>query len=91
MAQKLVLLGDAHSHGGVVIEASSSFTNGGAKVAMIGDKISCPHRGHGVGTIVEGFPRTCKGQGGRSIATTGDLTSCGATLIGTSSVVWKPA
>lgn len=49
-----VLLGDKTTHGGTVISASSTMTVNGKPVALIGDKVSCPVKGHGVNAIIEG-------------------------------------
>ncbi|MGG4731616.1 PAAR domain-containing protein [Leclercia adecarboxylata] len=48
----LVCLGDATTHGGKVISASSSMFINGIQVALIGDRISCPE--HGLNRIIEG-------------------------------------
>ncbi len=48
----LVCLGDATTHGGKVISASSLMFINGIQVALIGDRISCPE--HGLNRIIEG-------------------------------------
>jgi len=52
----LVCLGDATTHGGKVITASSSLYINGVQVALVGDLVSCPIPGHGVNKIIEGAP-----------------------------------
>lgn len=54
MSKGLVLLGDKTTHGGEVISASSTMIVNGKKVALIGDKVSCPKKGHGINAIIEG-------------------------------------
>lgn len=46
-----VLLGDATSHGGKVITASSTFDIGGRPAALLYDIVSCPE--HGDNPIIE--------------------------------------
>lgn len=82
MFGKLVIrLGDPTTHGGQVISASSNFDVFGKQVARIGDKVTCPQKGHGVCVIVEGDPTWT--IDGRNVALEGHKTSCGATLIST--------
>lgn len=50
----IVVLGDKTTHGGQVISVSSSMVINGKKVALVGDKINCPVKGHGINTIIEG-------------------------------------
>ncbi|MDE8409513.1 PAAR domain-containing protein, partial [Klebsiella pneumoniae] len=45
----LVCLGDATTHGGKVITASSTMFINGVQVALVGDLVSCPK--HGVNPI----------------------------------------
>jgi uncharacterized Zn-binding protein involved in type VI secretion len=54
MSKGFVLLGDKTTHGGEVISASSTMIVNGKKVALIGDMVSCPKKGHGTNPIVEG-------------------------------------
>jgi uncharacterized Zn-binding protein involved in type VI secretion len=79
MGRPFILLGDTTDHGGVVIEASGSFNMGGKGFARVGDKVSCPQRGHSNVTIVSGD--TTMIVDGQPLARHGDKTSCGATLI----------
>lgn len=44
MSKGFVLIGDNTTHGGQVISASSSMVVNGKKVALVGDKVSCPKR-----------------------------------------------
>ena len=62
MAGPFIRLGDKHTHGGAVVEASMQSDTGGLPIARLGDKTVCPF--HGVVPIISG-----------------DMTSCGATLI----------
>lgn len=48
----LICLGDATTHGGKVITASSTMFINGVQVALLGDLVSCPL--HGVNPIREG-------------------------------------
>ena len=73
-----VCLGNATSHGGEVITASSSFSlAGGRKAAVVGDLVSCPT--HGDNPIIEG------GEGvtdeGRPLVVGGCRTRCGSVVI----------
>jgi uncharacterized Zn-binding protein involved in type VI secretion len=85
MTRPFILLGDKTSHGGVVITASQTSDCGGKGIARIGDKVTCPQRGHGsVTTIVTGDSTAI--IDGQPAARHGDLTACGATLIATQSL-----
>lgn len=79
MALPIVRLGDATSHGGKVISASSTHFIGGIGIARVGDKITCPISGHGINSIVEGAPTYL--IGGRMVALHGHRCACGCTLI----------
>lgn len=80
MSRAFIVLGDKTSHGGVVISASESTDSNGKGIARVGDKVTCPKKGHGsVTTIVSGDPTAI--IDGRPAARHGDLTACGATLI----------
>lgn len=50
----IVCLGDATTHGGKVITASSTMYINGVQVALVGDMVSCPILGHGINPIIEG-------------------------------------
>ncbi|MES2759499.1 MAG: PAAR domain-containing protein [Pseudomonadota bacterium] len=78
----VIRMNDSTSHGGrVVSTAASHYIVGGAAVACMGDKCTCPQ--HGSGVIVEGDPKHT--VDGRAVAYHGHKTSCGATLIATTS------
>jgi len=79
MTRALIRLGDLTSHGGSVIEASVKFTSDGIGIARMGDKATCPIKGHGTNPIVSGDPTFI--VDGKPVAREGDKTACGATLI----------
>lgn len=75
----VIRLGDPTSHGGKVIECSSPNVKAGSiPIAVVGDKVMCPIRGHENCTIATGNPR--HRIHGKAVAYEGDKTSCGATL-----------
>ncbi|MFG6469077.1 PAAR domain-containing protein [Roseateles sp. BYS87W] len=85
MGKPFIVLGDKTDHGGVVLEGSPVSTVMGKAIARVGDKVSCPKKGHGgTTTIVSGDP-TCLIDG-KPAARHGDKTACGATLLATQSV-----
>ena len=85
MSRPFILLGDKTDHGGVVISASETSDCAGKGVARVGDKVTCPKRGHGnVTTIVTGDATAL--IDGRPAARHGDKTACGATLIASQSL-----
>lgn len=57
MMRCVIRLGDKTDHGGSVITGSSTMIIQGKGVARVGDKVSCPIKGHGVTTIIEGSPK----------------------------------
>lgn len=79
MAAPLIVIGDKTSHGGTVIEASGFTSTGEVAIARVGDKVSCPKKGHGVCAIVSGDPTLI--IDGKPAAREGDTTACGAVLI----------
>jgi uncharacterized Zn-binding protein involved in type VI secretion len=79
LSRNLIVLGDKTSHGGTVIEASAESSIGNVRIARVGDKVTCPRKGHGTCPIVTGDP-TCLIDG-KAAAREGDVTSCGAQLI----------
>lgn len=80
--RKVIRLGDPTSHGGKVESVSAAhFTVGGIPVARVGDKCSCPIKGHDNCTIVEGDQHHL--IDGIAVAHDGHKTTCGATLIPT--------
>jgi uncharacterized Zn-binding protein involved in type VI secretion len=80
MPKPFILIGDKTSHGGVVIEGAPSSDAGGIRIARIGDKVTCPKRGHGDPTVIVSGDPTCIIEG-KPAARHGDKTACGATLI----------
>lgn len=80
MSRPLILVGDKTDHGGVVVEGSPCSDVGGKRIARVGDKVTCPKKGHrGETVIVTGDP-TCLIDG-KPAARHGDKTACGAILI----------
>lgn len=77
--QKIIRLGDSTSHGGKVVSATSHMTVGGIPIARLGDKCTCPKRGHNNCVIVEGDPNWT--VDGIPVALEGHKTSCGAVLV----------
>lgn len=85
MSRPFIVLGDKTSHGGVVISASGTSDCNGKGIARVGDKVTCPKKGHGsVTTIVTGDPTAV--IDGRPAARHGDKTACGASLIASQSM-----
>lgn len=85
MPRPFIILGDQTDHGGQVISASVSSDCNGKGIARIGDKVTCPVKGHGhVTTIVTGDPTAI--IDGQPAARHGDKTACGATLIASQSL-----
>jgi uncharacterized Zn-binding protein involved in type VI secretion len=84
MSQPFIVIGDKTDHGGTVLEGAANTDTGGKRIARVGDKVSCPRKGHGgTTTIVTGDP-TCIIDG-QPAARHGDKTACGATLIASQS------
>lgn len=80
MSKAIITVGAMTSHGGKVIQGSSTSTINGVAVACVGDKVSCPQKGHGgITTIVTGDNALL--INGRAVARHGDKTACGATLL----------
>lgn len=79
MSKGLILLGDKTTHGGEVISASSNIIVDGKKVALVGDLVSCPIKGHGTNPIVEGLPSRTFND--RAVAVDGCKCQCGCTVI----------
>jgi len=77
--RKIIRLGDSTSHGGKVVSATSHVTVGGLPVARLGDRCTCPKRGHNNCVIVEGDPDWT--IDGIPVALEGHKISCGAVLI----------
>jgi uncharacterized Zn-binding protein involved in type VI secretion len=76
---KIILVGDPTSHGGQVLGSSAPrYTLHGIAVALMGDRCSCPLRGHTNCTIAQGDPQHT--FNGVPVAYEGHLTTCGAHL-----------
>ncbi|MDR9891309.1 PAAR domain-containing protein [Pseudenterobacter timonensis] len=73
----LVCLGDATTHGGKVISASSTLFINGIQVALLGDLVSCPE--HGPNRILEGDPTAS--EEGVSVVVDNCLCECGCRVI----------
>jgi uncharacterized Zn-binding protein involved in type VI secretion len=73
----IVCLGDATTHGGKVITASSTMFINGVQVALMGDLVSCPE--HGVNPIKEGNPRAS--ENGRDVVVNHCVCACGCRVI----------
>lgn len=71
--------GDTTSHGGRVLACSPGNKSDGVPLALLGDKVSCPKCG-GIYPIV-GVKNLGVTFDGRPVASEGDTTACGATLI----------
>jgi uncharacterized Zn-binding protein involved in type VI secretion len=80
--RNVIRLNDPTDHGGKVLSvAATHFTVQGIAVARVGDKCSCPIRGHDNCFIAEGDSRHT--IDGIAVAYAGHKTSCGAGLIST--------
>lgn len=85
MGRPFITLGDTTDHGGTVIEASAASDTNGKRLARVGDKVTCPKKGHGGTTVIAtGDPTMI--IDGKPAARHGDKTACGATLIATQAV-----
>jgi uncharacterized Zn-binding protein involved in type VI secretion len=82
VSRPFILVGDKTDHGGVVIEGAPTSSVGGRAIARVGDKVSCPTRGHNDTTVIVSGDPTCIIDG-QPAARHGDKTACGATLIAT--------
>lgn len=71
--------GDTTSHGGTVLACSPENKDDGRPIALLDDEVSCPKCG-GIYPIV-GVKNLGVTFGGRPVASEGDTTACGATLI----------
>ncbi len=80
MGRPFIVLGDATNHGGKVIEASRTTDTHGKRIARVGDKVTCPKKGHGGTTVIVSGDPTCLIDG-KPAARHGDKTACGATLL----------
>ncbi len=80
MSRPFIVVGDATSHGGTVIEGAPTTDTNGKRIARVGDKVTCPHRGHGGTTVIASGDPTVIIDGSPA-ARHGDVTACGATLV----------
>lgn len=77
MSKYVVVLGDATSHGGNVVSASSTLEIDGKRAALFNDVVSCPVHGNNV--IIEcDFSYE---EDGKGIVTHGCKTACGAVVM----------
>lgn len=74
----VIRVGDSSSHGGTVVTGQANYLVDGIPVAVVGDMVACPQKGHGVCPIVEGHPTFS--VNGKAVAFHGCSTACGATL-----------
>ncbi len=79
-----IVIGDRTDHGGVVIGATMTTDTHGKRLARVGDKVTCPKKGHGTTVIVTGDPTMI--VDGAPVARHGDKCACGATLISSQAV-----
>lgn len=75
----VIRLGDKTTHDGQVMSASTKFVIQGKGVARIGDTVTCPQKGHGPTTIIEGDPNVL--DEGKPVAFHGHKCACGCSLI----------
>lgn len=80
MSRPFILVGDKTDHGGIVIQGSNVSDVGGIAIARVGDKVTCPRKGHGGTTMIVTGDPTCIIDG-QPAARHGDKTTCGAILI----------
>lgn len=73
----LVCVGDATTHGGKVLSASSTMFINGIQVALVNDPISCPL--HGANRIIEGDPTAS--EEGIAVVVDHCLCECGCRVI----------
>lgn len=75
----IVCLGDATTHGGKVVTASSTMFINSIQVALVGDIVSCPLPGHGNNKIIEGAPTDM--EEGVCVVVNDCLCACGCRVI----------
>lgn len=80
MTRPFIVTGDATDHGGTVIGGAATTDANGKRVARVGDKVTCPRRGHGGTTVIASGDPTVIIDGSPA-ARHGDVTACGAILI----------
>lgn len=80
MTRPFIVIGDTTDHGGTVISGAATTDTDDKRIARVGDKVSCPKKGHGgITVIVSGDPTVI--IDGNPAARHGDVTACGAKLI----------
>lgn len=78
----VIRVGDPTSHGGKVVQSSAPhFVVSGIAVALVGDRCSCPIKGHQDCSIATGNSKHL--IDGKAVAYGGDKTTCGAILTAT--------
>lgn len=80
MSRPFIVVGDKTDHGGVVVAGSPMTDVDGKPIARVGDKVTCPKKGHGGTTVIAAGDPACIIDGAPA-ARHGDKTACGATLI----------
>lgn len=81
MTRPFIVLGDTHSHGGIVTSASGIAKIDGKGIARRNDTVTCPI--HGANYIDEGDDTAIIEH--RAVARDGHKTKCGAILIASQS------
>ncbi|MEK8033050.1 PAAR domain-containing protein [Ideonella sp. DXS29W] len=79
-SRPLIVVGDKTDHGGEVIQGSPVSDAAGKPIARVGDKVTCPKKGHGGTTVIASGDPTFMIDG-QPAARHGDKTACGATLL----------
>lgn len=85
MSKPFIVVGDKTDHGGTVVQGSAMTDAAGKQIARVGDKVTCPKRGHGGTTVIASGDPTCIIDG-QAAARHGDKTACGATLLSSQAV-----
>ncbi len=80
MSRPVIVVGDKTDHGGEVIQGAVGTDAAGKLVARVGDKVTCPKRGHGGTTVIASGDASFTIDG-QPVARHGDKTACGATLL----------
>lgn len=80
MGKPFIVIGDRTNHGGVVVQASAVTDTNGKQIARVGDKVTCPKKGHGGTTVIASGDATMIIDG-QAAARHGDVTACGAMLL----------
>lgn len=84
MGRPFIVTGDTTDHGGTVIGGAATTDANGRRIARVGDKVTCPRKGHGGTTVIASGDPTVIIDGSPA-ARHGDVTTCGAVLISTQS------